>query len=253
MQIQKQDLNNAVEKQIINTEQAQQLWTFWLNEQQNIASFRFIHVWYYLGGLLALSAMSLFITLGFMKFGGSAIVSLSILYSVIVFFLAKYFKKHQFHIPAGICATFLVALIPLGIYGLQDAMGMWNNDYSYADYYHWIDQRWIWLEIGTLIGGLVWFYYFRYPFLLMPIALTVWYMSMDYADLMYHKLNEADYVDWWKFRKYVSICFGIILLLISLRVDFAPKRNRYDYAFWLYLFGTIAFWGGLSSLNSDSE
>ncbi|PKO51357.1 MAG: DUF2157 domain-containing protein, partial [Betaproteobacteria bacterium HGW-Betaproteobacteria-21] len=35
-------------------------------------------------------------------------------------------------------------------------------------------------------------------------------------------------------------------------VDVRTRHVR-DYAFWLYLFGVIAFWGGLSSMNSDSE
>jgi hypothetical protein len=30
-------------------------------------------------------------------------------------------------------------------------------------------------------------------------------------------------------------------------------RSRGDYAFWLYLFGALTFWGGLTALGSDSE
>jgi hypothetical protein len=31
------------------------------------------------------------------------------------------------------------------------------------------------------------------------------------------------------------------------------SRLRQDFAFWGYLFGVLAFWGGLSIMNSDSE
>jgi Ca2+/Na+ antiporter len=31
------------------------------------------------------------------------------------------------------------------------------------------------------------------------------------------------------------------------------SRRSQDYAFWLYLFGVLTFWGGLSSMNSGSE
>lgn len=31
------------------------------------------------------------------------------------------------------------------------------------------------------------------------------------------------------------------------------RRTREDFAFWGYLFGLLAFWGGLSLLESDSE
>jgi hypothetical protein len=41
------------------------------------------------------------------------------------------------------------------------------------------------------------------------------------------------------------------MMLVSYFVDLRGKSD--DYAFWGYLFGLMAFWGGLSSMNSDSE
>jgi len=40
------------------------------------------------------------------------------------------------------------------------------------------------------------------------------------------------------------------MLLIAYLVD---RRTQQDYAFWLYLFGMMAFWGGLSLMESNSE
>jgi hypothetical protein len=48
----------------------------------------------------------------------------------------------------------------------------------------------------------------------------------------------------------VSVYFGLAMLGVAYSVD---RRTREDYAFWLYLFGLLAFWGGLTSLDSDSE
>ena len=35
-------------------------------------------------------------------------------------------------------------------------------------------------------------------------------------------------------------------------MDFRSKQER-DYAFWLYVFGVMTFWGGLTSMDSDNE
>jgi len=36
-------------------------------------------------------------------------------------------------------------------------------------------------------------------------------------------------------------------------VDIRARKSGQDYAFWLYLFGVMAFWCGLSLQHSDSE
>jgi len=42
------------------------------------------------------------------------------------------------------------------------------------------------------------------------------------------------------------------MTLFAFWVDLRSRHGK-DYAFWLYLFDVIAFWGELSSLSSDSE
>jgi hypothetical protein len=41
-----------------------------------------------------------------------------------------------------------------------------------------------------------------------------------------------------------------LVLLVTYAVD---RRTKDDYAFWGYLFGLAAFWGGLSLMDSNSE
>jgi hypothetical protein len=42
------------------------------------------------------------------------------------------------------------------------------------------------------------------------------------------------------------------MTLIAFWVDMRNRSQR-DFAFWLYIFGVLTFWGGLSSQHSDSE
>jgi hypothetical protein len=84
----------------------------------------------------------------------------------------------------------------------------------------------------------------------MPIAVTLWYMSMDLA-MLWLPANAAPWsAGAWQFRKWFSIAFGLLVLAFALGVDIRLRFGK-DYAFWLYLFGVLAFWGGVTSLGSD--
>jgi hypothetical protein len=58
----------------------------------------------------------------------------------------------------------------------------------------------------------------------------------------------ADY----ELRTIVSLYFGLFIVLLAFWVDFRAGA-RADYAFWLYIFGVIAFWGGMTAQDSNSE
>jgi len=161
--------------------------------------------------------------------------------------LTGHFQRGGHTIPAGICATFVIAMAPLGIYGLQQAMGWWPDDTVYRDYHHYIKWHWIYIELGTLAIGIIMAWRYRYPFMIMPIAVTLWYMSMDVAAMLTE--GEADYI----FRALVSMWFGMLMIMLALWVDIRARKSSQDYAFWLYLFGVLAFWCGLSLQHSDSE
>ncbi len=102
------------------------------------------------------------------------------------------------------------------------------------------------MELATLMVGIVLAWYYRYPFLVMPIALTLWYMSMDVVSVL--EPNEYS----WALRALVSMYFGLLMTLLAVWVDIRARKSA-DFAFWIYLFGVIAFWGGLSSQESQSE
>lgn len=249
MKITKSDILAASAKDIISAEQAQKLWSFLDERAPQGARFSFTHILYYFGGMIAISAMSLFMTLGWEEFGGWGIFSICIIYAVFALFLVKKCREKQLHIPAGICATFVVVLTPLALYGLQQALGFWPDNTHYRDYHRYIKWHWVYLELGTLVIAAVMLYKYRYPFLTMPVAVTLWYASMDFAAMIAGSGHE--FYD-FKYRALITMYFGIAMIVFALYVDFRSK-SREDYAFWLYLFAVLAFWGGLTSQNSDNE
>ena len=248
--IRRSELDGAVREGIVSAQQADRLAAFLAgpaaDEQPR---FTFVHVLYYLGGMIAIGAMSLFMTLGWNALGGWGGFFISVCYAVLALALTHWLlERKRLFLPAGILATLAVVMVPLAIFFAQMALGYWGEGKPYRDYHVFIDWRWIMMEFGTLAIGAVLLWRYRFPFMLMPIAVTLWYMSMD---LVPYLLGQERVYD-WEIRKFISLWFGLAMTLLAFWVDLRSRFSR-DYAFWLYLFGVLTFWGGLSLMDSGSE
>ncbi len=246
MNITPRQLELAVTENILSAEQARALTRFVRTLPGSEARFDFTHILYYLGGMLAIGAMSLFMNLGWEAFGGWGIFFISCLYAGGGLRLLRFFQQRNLHVPAGICAVFVVVLTPLAIYGLQRGTGWWVDGPAYREYHHFIRWNWVFMELGTLAVGSFMAWRHRYPFLLMPIAFTLWYMSMDLTAML-----TGGRID-WQLAALVSVWFGIAHILLAFWVDIR-SRNSADYGFWLYIFGVMTFWGGLTSMEPSGE
>ena len=246
MEVTKKQLDNAAAEKIISPQQADALYAFLATQSQDVPKFSFTHVLYYIGGLIAIGAMTLFMNLGWESFGGAGVLSISVLYAAVGLKITNSFAAKNLIIPAGICATFVVCLTPLAIYGLQQWLGVWPDESVYRDYHRYIKWHWLYMELGTLAAGLIIAWKYKYPFLIMPIAVTLWYMTMDITAI----LSDGDIT--WELRSLVSMYTGLLMIALAFWVDIRSRHSA-DYAFWIYIFGVIAFWGGLSAQDSDSE
>lgn len=255
---QRADLDAAASAGIISAPQAQALWNFLQSRPETAADpraarFTFTHVLYYLGGMIAIGALSLFMTLAWERIGPGALLATAVGYGVAAYLIAVRLERANLGIPAGIMATLMVVVAPLAVYAIQHLLGLWPTEKgdrisSYRDYHYLIDWRWIVMELATLAAGVLALWRFRYPFLVLPLAVTLWYMSMDLAPFL------AGTAEQWspavsKLRKWVSMAVGLPMIVLAVVIDLRNRSPR-DYAFWLYLFGLAAFWGGLSLLGS---
>ncbi len=263
------DLQEAVQHGTISETQAKALWAQWCGKHGGTAAtpqvlvppiasgpgFGFVNVLYYFGGMVAIGAMSLFMTLGFEAMGVGGLLAIGVAYAFACLKVADYFKTKALAVPAGILATLAVCLVPLVVWCVQSLLGLWppGGADTYAAYHEQINWRWMTLEFATLAAGVVMLWRYRLPFMVMPLAVTIWYLSMDAA----HALVQKDGWD-WKFTRDVTLLFGIATCCVAMWVDARSRRAiepswRQDYAFWLYIFGAIMFWSGLSLRDSDLE
>ena len=254
MNVTRATLDDATAKGLLTREQSLALWTFLAERERETPSFKPAHILYYFGGMIAIGAMTLFMNLGWERFAGTGLLLIAICYCAVALALTEFLlAKKQLMLPAGITAVLAVVLVPLGVYGAQHTLGFWPSDgstrWAYRDYHTQIDWRWLFMELATLAAGAVALWRYRLPFLVMPVAVTLWYMSMDLTPFLF----GGDATQFLSDRgKLVSTAFGIAMTLVAFWVD-TRSRGPLDFAFWLYVFGVLTFWGGLTSMDSNSE
>jgi hypothetical protein len=114
------------------------------------------------------------------------------------------------------------------------------------DFYIWVKGSWIFMEIATVAAGVVALRYYRFASIVAIIAVALWFMSMDLAPWF----SGTTYAD-FETRRRVSVWFGLAVLAVAWIVDYRSRNG--DFAFWLHLFGLMAFWGGITASSSSTE
>ena len=104
MEVSRKKFDLAVAKKIISQQQADELLAFLNAQPSSGPGFDFTNVLYYMGGLVAIGAMTLFMNLGWEKFGGWGILCISLAYAGVGLLLTNKFQKNGHAVPAGICA-----------------------------------------------------------------------------------------------------------------------------------------------------
>jgi hypothetical protein len=244
-------LDEAASQGLLDQAQAGRLWQFLAEREQHTPGFKPAHILYYLGGMIAIGAMSLFMTLGWESFGGAGLLFIAICYMAAAIGSVEWLRARRMELPAGVLAAFSVVLVPLAVYGLQHMLGLWADGRpgdAYRNYHYYIDWRWIFMELATLAAGAVVLWRYRMPFTMLPVAVTLWYMSMDVTDMLLG--GGAGFFS--HEGKIISAVFGVAMTLLALWVDLRNRSGK-DYAFWLYIWGVLTFWGALSAMDSGSE
>jgi len=237
-------LKEAEDNGLIESKQAESLWHFLNERAKDVPSFRFTHVLYYFGGMIAIGAMSLFMTLGWERFGGLGLFCIATAYAGALLWLTERLLKQHLLIPAGITAALVVVLTPLAVYGLQRALGWRVEGRVFQEFNTRIDWHWLLMELATLASGALLLWRYRLPFLVMPIAVTLWYMSMDLTPFLFPNR--------WAMRELISLWFGFGMSVAAFWLDIRTRHVK-DFSFWLYLFGVLTFWGGMTAMHSNSE
>jgi hypothetical protein len=243
------DLEAALASAGLSSGDGERLWAALIDRTSARPRFDAAHVAYYFGALIVISAMGWFVTVAWESLGGVGLFLIALTYAACFWQAGETLWQRGLTTPGGLLFTMAVCMTPLGVYGLERASGLWlqGDPGRYRDYYEWVRGSWFWMELGTIAAGFIALRVRPFPFLTAPIAFALWFLSMDLTPLVF---GSQDYS--WHDREWVSVWFGLAMMLAAYLVDLR-SRMRQDFAFWGYLFGLAAFWGGLSVMDSGSE
>lgn len=247
VRIAKSDLLQASADSGVSSEQAEVLWKALERRESRSTRFDVPNVAYYLGALVVMAAMGWLMTTAWERFGGRGIFGIATAYAACFAIVGhRLWRREPYRVPGGLLVTLAVWMVPLAIYGLERAAGIWpqGDPGAFAEYNIAVKGSWFLMEIGTIAAGLAALRVVRFPFLTFPIAFAFWYMSMDLAPLLLGRPHDVWYAG-WNDALWVSLCAGLIMLVLSFLID---RRTREDYASWGYLFGLLSFSGGLPVL-----
>jgi hypothetical protein len=226
--------------------------------ETTVPRFDLIHVLWYLGALIIIGAMGLFTNDAFNRMGGWALTSCGLAYAIVAGVVGHYlWTRKSLRIPGGLLIAVAVSMVPMIIYGIQDALDLWRfakgDPGEYQNFFPYIHGSWVYMEVATVVvAGLAALFY-RFPFILLIAAVALWFFSMDVAVwLLRNPLGSNGYDLDFNTRRLASVIVGLIVILASWAMDL-KRRGGSDMAFWLHIAGAAAFWGGLTLSDGGTE
>ncbi|HYW71062.1 MAG TPA: hypothetical protein VE961_08515 [Pyrinomonadaceae bacterium] len=215
--------------------------------------FNLVTVLYYFGAMLMISACAWFLGDKWDVLQAPGIMAIVLCYMIIAFAAGAIIRRYDYIVAGGLLITVGVSLTPLLVYSIERIIGWWpsQDPGAYKDFYPFIHASWIMMEIATILAAAVALWFVRFGFLTAPMAFCFWFLSMDLAALIV-KQNSLESQP----AKWISVGVGAFMILLGFVLErfIHTRENRVgDYAFWCYLFGLMAFWGALTSMDSGSE
>jgi hypothetical protein len=253
MQISHDDFRQAATAGLIAPDQVEPLVRFFTQRQTaapaNGPKFDVVHLLWYAGTLIVISAMGLFSTLAFSAMGGRALIATAVIYAGLFGWAGHYlWHTKKLRTPGGLLIAVAISMAPLAVYGIQDEFGLWSQfgkPGTVHDFYVWIKGSWIFMEIATIAAALIALHFYRFPFIVLLMAVALWFMSMDIVPW----ITGSKFGDWETSRR-VSVWFGLGILAVALLANWRQRTG--DFAFWLYLFGVLTFWGGITASSNGT-
>lgn len=242
-------LKEAVAQDVITRAQAEQLRELAAAQDADTAAqtrtLRLTHLLYYVGGCIAIGAMSVFMTLGWDAFGAVGLLSIATAYAVGSAVLTEGLYRNGYRIPAGLTATLTTVLVPLAVYGAQLAAGWWPAETEHRPFFAGFDRRALMLQataIATAGAALV---RYRLPFLTLPLAVLAWYAGMSTAAVVLAWGPGATALPLW-----TSAVLGVAIIGAGTAIR---RTVREAFATWPYMVGGLLLWGSLSLLTIQGE
>lgn len=245
MKIRKAHLERAEQAGALAPGGATALWENLSLQLAEEPAFRAQHLLYYFGAMMMLLPFTIFVSLGILKIGVAGLLVVALLVGGATFLAAEKLLAMGLRIAAGTFSVVSLGMVPLAVHALLSLAGV-EFPKDYADFHRSIRAEYITIEVATLAASVYYLYRHRLPFLMLPVSVILWYLGMDLSTGIFGYAYGSTFRNW-------SLGYGLFLLAVAYAVERRTRHTLSDYSFWLWLFGTLTFWGALTSMDSGSE
>lgn len=252
------DLDQWMEKGLINPDQLTNIRAYieaagTVEEQVNAGpeqrkGLNFVSLAYYFGGFMILLAYTIFMGLQWESLGRAGQIVVSSFTIGGLGGLGYFLQRTGFRFAGGLLIFASTGIVPLLIFTLQQAVGIWPDDsnYAYRDFYRNVARTWVLLELISLGVTIIVIWRVRFTLLSLLIAHWTWFLSMD----MTRWMSQSTYWTWSDGEQIASTLTGGGMLAVGIILQ---RKTKQDYSFWFYLFAHILILIHLSALTLNRE
>ena len=251
------DLERWVEDELISADQRDAILRDLEAQQPAERGLNVTTLLYYSGGLLVLVAYSVFLGLQWEELnqGGRIIIS-ALSFAFFGGASQVLLRSGRFQLPGELLQVAAVAVVPLLLFALIDASGLWPEDPGYGrsvsaqerrEYQ--TDLTWARMALAgaTLVVALAAFGWSRSPFVLAAAVVAFAALIVDATIAL--QSDQEDYT--WRMPQTLAIA-AMGAALVAAGVASRDRTGR-DYSIWLYVMGLIGLTVGLSGEAFSSD
>ena len=238
LRIRSEHLQQAERRGLIPADSAAALWADLRHQLDETPTFGLQHVFYYMGALLMLLPLTVLAGLWIVAIGAPGVLVLAPLVGTAAWLVAEQLERAGRRIASGIFGCLAIAMAPAAVWALLALTGSPTGG-SLRDFHRVIDARWLVMEAATLIVSAALLARLRQPFMVLPVAVTLWYIGLD---LTAGASTGVSY----RTQSLYTLAYGAALLGLAWHVQRRQSVPERDFAYWLWMFGALTFWHALA-------
>jgi hypothetical protein len=187
---------------------------------------RTIQVLVWLGVLLVIGAHAWWSTTGYEELGIGLVLALTLVWQTVFLAAAEWSRRGGYTALVAGFAAIVAFYTPLTVYSLERLFGV-DFDFRYEDFYPWISEGWVWMEVAAIAVAVALLYRYRHPFLALPITIFVGFMAMDLGARVFGiALDDGNDVEWLVFA------VGLGMAAVGTSLDYRGWRR---FALWPHI------------------
>lgn len=90
----------------------------------------------------------------------------------------SFWHSAGWEIVGGVLHVAGLGIVPLASYSLLKFLGRWDESLTFHDLFEQVQAQFVLLELATVAVGCVMVYFVRFSFLVAPIAVSLWLLSV---------------------------------------------------------------------------